>query len=164
MTRVFENETVDWYSKKMTAHATGQTLQEMRESRRKQDAKLQAYLRGATTTIILFVAIIAMIMAASDEFASWLAIAMFPAFIFLLVTLATMADPGRRWNDEPEITESRFAALSKHLTPQDTDLYLIKIHIEAFEENRRTLRHVLFWFWAHNLFALVAVVLAFSVL
>ena len=37
MTRVFANETIDWYCRNMAAHATGQALQEMRESRRKQE-------------------------------------------------------------------------------------------------------------------------------
>ena len=40
MTRAFANETIDWYCRNMTSHATNQALLEVRESRRRQDAKL----------------------------------------------------------------------------------------------------------------------------
>lgn len=164
MTSVFANDNICWSCRNMTSHATGQTLHEVRESRRRQDAKLQAFLRAATVTIILFVAIMAVVTTASGEFASWFAVSTFPVITLLFVTLALMADHGRRWNDEPEITESRFVALSKHLKPQDTDLYLIDIHIKAFKQNKQTLRYVLFWFWGHNLIAFSGVVLAMKAL
>ena len=149
MTSVFAMGNIPWSCRNITPHAAAQALHEVRESRRRQDTKLQTRLRAAITTIILYVATMAVATTASGKFASLTATLMFVGAMFLLVTLAFIVLLLPQWNDQPELTHSLLSDLSEQLKPQNTDLYLMDVHIEAHNQNNKTLGHVLGWLWLH---------------
>ena len=143
MTNIFRSCNIPPSCRNIAPHTTVEALHETRESRRKQDAKLQTCLRVATTTLVLYIATMAVFTTASGKFASLTAILMFVGSLLLLLTLGYLGYLFFQWNDEPKIGYSRLSELSKHSTPQHTDLYLIDLHLDAYKQNKTTLRNVI---------------------
>lgn len=164
LTDIFLLGNVPASCRNMSPHAAAQALEEVRDSRRRQQDKLQNRLRAAVTTIILYVAMMAVFTTASGKFASLTAVLMFVGAFMLLVTLALIGSMFRLWNDAPEINCSSLLALSKHSRPLVTDLYLIDQHIESYNRNADTLKNVLRALWLHIAVAVVGGVVAVSAL
>ena len=155
-----DSDDIAFLYRDITPHAAAEALREVRESRRRQDAKLYWWLRIAAATLVLYIAAMAVFSAASGRFASLSAVLMFVGGLLLLLTLANAGTPSLQWNQEPSINHTLLRELNQHATPQETDLHLIDIHRRAHKQNQDKLRNVRLGVGIHIAFAVAGGVFA----
>lgn len=156
----FDSDNIALLYRDITPHAAAQALSEVRESRRRQDAKLYWWLRVAAATLVLYVAAMAVFSAASGRFASLSATVMLVGGLLLLVTLAFAGVPSLQWNQDPKVGHTLLSELRRHATPQETDLHLIDIHLRAHEQNKTKLCNVRLGVGIHIAFAVAGSIFA----
>lgn len=144
----------------ITPHAAAEALHEVRESRRRQDAERDRWLRVGAPTLVLYVAAMAVFSTASGRLASLSALAMLVGGLLLLVLLAVAATSAWPWNEEPIIDSPLLGELSQHSTPQDTDLRLIDMHLTAHAANKTKLRNLRLGMYIFIGFAVAGIIFA----
>lgn len=142
-------------SSNINPHALREVLYETRESRQKQDAKLQRWRRVVAGTFALFVAASSIAISASGQLKPLTAAgALTGVAFFMLLTAIGFEAVSSNWIDGPDEWSLK-KILRDSSTSQDVDLALIEKHQEIHEDNERLLRRVMWAALVHIVFAVI---------